>query len=164
VCNDLGLAVVLMPLAGGGAVLTEVAKRAVKYPNVKIAMDHIGFPRPEVLPDTFGLTPEHYELAKHKNVYYKLTNFLVSEMEAGAKAANKPMVALKPFVEHMVQTFGADHLSWGSDFGNVEVDDMQYTKNMIAATAGLSARDRAAFFYDTAKSVFVPGGRGKARA
>lgn len=164
VCNDLGLSVVLMPLGGGGAVLTDIAKFAVKYPNVKIAMDHIGFPRPEVLPDTFGLTPEHYELAKHKNVYYKLTNFLVSEMEAGAKAANKPMVALKPFVEHMVKTFGADHLMWGSDYGNVEVDDVQYTKNMIAATAGLSAKDRSAFFYDTAVATFVPGGRGKARA
>jgi L-fuconolactonase len=164
VCNDLGLSVVLMPLAGGGAVLKEVMKRAEKYPNVKIAMDHIGFPRPEQLPETFGLTPEHYELANHRNVYYKLTNFLVSEMEAGAKTANKPMVALKPFVEHMVKTFGADHLCWGSDYGNVEVDDVQYTKNMIAATSGLSARERSAFFYDTAKVVFVPGGRGKARA
>jgi predicted TIM-barrel fold metal-dependent hydrolase len=163
VCNDLGLAVVLMPLGGGGAVLTHVAQFADKYPNVKIAMDHIGFPRPEVLPETFGLTPEHYELAKHKNVYYKLTNFLVSEMEAGAKTANKPMVALKPFVEHMVKTYGADHLCWGSDYGNVEVDDVQYTKNMIDATSGLSAKDRSAFFYDTAKAVFVPGGRGRAR-
>lgn len=163
VCNDLGLSVVLMPLAGGGAVLKEVMKRAEKFPNVKIAMDHIGFPRPEVLPETFGLTPEHYELARHKNVYYKLTNFLVSEMEAGAKTANKPMVALKPFVEHMVRTFGADHLMWGSDYGNVEVDDVQYTKNMIAATSALSAKERSAFFYDTARAVFVPGGRGKAR-
>ena len=144
--------------------LKQVMARAQKYPNVKIAMDHIGFPRPEVLPETFGLTPEHYELAKHKNVYYKLTNFLVSEMEAGAKNANKPMVELKPFVEHMVKTFGTDHLMWGSDYGNVEVDDVQYTKNMIAATSALSAKERSAFFYDTAKAVFVPGGRGKARS
>jgi L-fuconolactonase len=162
-CNELGLAVVLMPLTGGGAVLTQVAKFADKYPNVKIAMDHIGFPRPEQLPETFGLTPEHYELAKHKNVYYKLTNFLVAEMEDNAKTANKPMVALKPFVEHMVKTFGADHLCWGSDFGNVERDGVEYTKNMIAAAAGLSAKERSAFFYDTAKVVFVPGGRGKAK-
>jgi L-fuconolactonase len=164
VCNDLGLSVVLMPLAGGGDVLKQVMKRAEKYPNVKIAMDHIGFPRPEQLPETFGLTPEHYELAKYKNVYYKLTNFLVAEMEDGAKTANKPMVELKPFVEHMVKTYGADHLAWGSDFGNVERDGVLYTKNMIAATSGLSAKDRSAFFYDTAKALFVPGGRGKPKA
>lgn len=163
VCNELGLAVVLMPLGGGGEVLTQVARYAAKYPNVKIAMDHIAFPRPEVLPDTFGLTPEHMELAKHRNVYYKLTNFLVSEMEAGARAASKPMVALRPFVEHMVAVFGADHLCWGSDYGNVEVDDVQYTRNMIDATAGLSAQQRSAFFHDTARAVFVPGGRGRAR-
>lgn len=163
VCNDLGLAVVLMPLGGDDKVLDQVARFADKYPNVKIAMDHIGFPRPEVLPETFGLTPGHYALAKHHNVYYKLTNFLVSEMEAGAKSANKPMVELKPFVEHMVKTFGADHLMWGSDYGNVEVDDVQYTQNMIAAASGLSAKDKSAFFYDTAKAVFVPGGRGGVR-
>ncbi|HXS30828.1 MAG TPA: amidohydrolase family protein, partial [Steroidobacteraceae bacterium] len=133
-------------------------------PNVKIAMDHIGFPRPETLPETFGLTPAHMALAAHKNVYYKVTSFLVSEMEAGAKTANKPMVDLKPFVEKMVSVFGADHLCWGSDYGNVEVDDVLYVQRMRDAAAGLSAKDRSAFFHDTGKSVFVPGGRGKAKA
>jgi L-fuconolactonase len=164
VCNELGLAVVLMPLGNTSPALLEIAKFADRYPNVKIAMDHIGFPRPENLPQTFGLTPEHMELAKHRNVYYKVTSFLVSEMEAGAKAANKPMVELKPFLEHMASVLGADHLCWGSDFGNVEVDDVLYVKRMRDAAAGLSAKDRSAFFYDTAKNVFVPGGRGKARA
>jgi len=163
VCNDLGLAVVLMPLGNTSPALVEVAKFADRYPNVKIAMDHIGFPRPENLPQTFGLTPEHMALAAHKNVYYKLTSFLISEMEAGAKTANKPMVELKPFLQHMVGVFGADHLCWGSDYGNVEVDDVAYVKRAIAAADGLSAKEKSAFFYDTAKSVFVPGGRGKAR-
>lgn len=164
VCNELGLSVVLMPLGNTAPALVQIARYAERYPNVKIAIDHIGFPRPEQLPETFGLTPEHRALAAHKNIYYKLTNFLVSEMEAGAKTAGKPMVALRPFLEHMVATYGADHLCWGSDYGNVEVDDVLYTRNMIAAASGLSAKDRAAFFYDTGKAVFVPGGRGRARA
>lgn len=163
-CNALGLAVVLMPLGNTAPALLEIAKFADRYPNVKIAMDHIGFPRPESLPGTFGLTPEHIALAAHKNVYYKITSFLVSEMEAGAKAASKPMVALRPFIEHMVSVFGADHLCWGSDYGNVEVDDELYVRRMIEAAAGLSAKDRSAFFYDTARAVFVPGGRGSAQA
>jgi predicted TIM-barrel fold metal-dependent hydrolase len=94
-------------------------------------------------------------------VYYKFTSFLISEMEAGAKTANKPMVELKPFVEAMVGTYGADHLVWGSDHGNVEVDDVLYVKRAIEATEGLKTPQRKAFFYDTAKSVFVPGGRKK---
>jgi predicted TIM-barrel fold metal-dependent hydrolase len=165
VANDLGLAVVLMPLGNNiPPALKRIAELADRYPNVKIAMDHIGFPRPENLPQTFGLTPEHMALAAHKNVYYKVTSFLVSEMETGAKTANKPMVELKPFLQHMVSVFGADHLCWGSDYGNVEVDDVLYVQRMIDAADGLSAKDKSAFFYDTAKSVFVPGGRGKARA
>jgi L-fuconolactonase len=162
-CNKLGLAVVLMPLANTSPALLEIAKFADLYPNVKIAMDHIGFPKPETLPQTFGLTPEHMEMAKNRIVYYKDTSFLVSEMEAAAKAASKPMVELAPLLQHMFSIFGADHLCWGSDYGNVEVDDVLYVKRMRDAAAGLSAKDRSAFFYDTARSVFVPGGRGKAR-
>jgi len=161
-CNDLGLSVVLMILGNNAEpALVKVAEHADRYPNVKIALDHIAFPHPEKLPDTFGLTPAHVALAAHKNVYYKFTSFLVSEMEGYAKAANKPMVELKPFVEHMVKVFGADHLCWGSDHGNVEVDDVTYVKRFVDACAGLSAKDRSAFFYDTAKGLFVPGGRGK---
>jgi predicted TIM-barrel fold metal-dependent hydrolase len=163
-CNELGLTVVLMPLGNTSPALVEIARFADRYPNVKIAMDHIGFPRPENLPQTFGLTPEHMALAAHKNVYYKVTSFLVSEMEAGAKAANKPMVELKPFLHHMVGVFGADHLCWGSDYGNVEVDDVLYVQRMRDAASGLSAKDRSAFFYDTGKAVFVAGGRGPKRA
>jgi predicted TIM-barrel fold metal-dependent hydrolase len=163
--NDLGISIVLMTLGNNApASLVKVAQHADRYPNVKIALDDISFPRPELLPQTFGLSPQHIALAAHKNVYYKFTSFLVSEMEAGAKTANKPMVELKPFLEHMVSVFGADHLCWGSDHGNVEVDDVAYVKRALDAASGLSARDRSAFFYDTAKAVFAPGGRGKARA
>jgi L-fuconolactonase len=159
--NELGISIVLMPLGTQiPLVLKKVAEFADRYPNVKIVMDHIGFPRPEVLPETFGLTPEHIALAAHKNVYYKYTNFLISEMEAGAKAANKPMVELKPFLHHMAGVFGADHLVWGTDYGNVEVDDLEYVKRALASADGLTLSQKKAIFYDTAKSVFVPGGRG----
>jgi L-fuconolactonase len=160
--NDLGIAIVLMPLGAKiPEALTKVAAFADRYPNVKIVMDHIGFPRPENLPQTFGLTPEHMALAAHKNVYYKYTSFLISEMEAGAKTAGKQLVDLKSFMHHMVGVFGADHFVWGTDYGNVEVDDVEYVKRGLASTQGLSEKDRKAIFYDTAKAVFVPGGRGK---
>jgi L-fuconolactonase len=163
--NELGLSIVLMSLGNNvPASLKKIAEFADRYPNVKIAMDHIGFPRQELLPDTFGLSPEHVALAAHKNVYYKFTSFLISEMEVGAETAKKPMVELKPFIEHMVKVFGADHLMWGSDHGNVEVDDVAYAKRAIDAAAGLTLQQQKAFFYDTAKAVFIPGGRGRAKA
>ncbi len=161
--NELGISIVLMPLGANiPASLTKIAEFAERYPNVMIAMDHIGFPRPELLPDTFGLSPEHVALAAHKNIYYKFTSFLISEMEVGATAASKPMVDLKPFMEHMVGVFGADHMMWGSDHGNVEVDDVAYAKRALDAAAGLTLAQQQAMFYDTAKSVFIPGGRGTA--
>jgi L-fuconolactonase len=160
--NELGLCVVLMSLGNNvPASLKKIAEFADRYPNVKIAMDHIGFPHPEALPASFGLSPEHIALAAHKNVYYKFTSFLIAEMEVYAKDANKPMVELKPFIEHMVSVFGADHLMWGSDHGNVEVDDVAYAKRAIVAATGLTLAQQKAFFYDTAKAVFVPGGREK---
>ena len=160
--DELGIAIVLMPLGPQiPLALKKVAEFADRYPNVKIVMDHIGFPHPENLPQTFGLTPEHTALAAHKNIYYKYTSFLISEMEVGAKAAGKPMVELKSFLHHMVGVFGADHLVWGSDYGNVEVDDVEYVKRALASADGLKSKDKEAIFYDTAKSVFVAGGRGK---
>jgi L-fuconolactonase len=71
------------------------------------------------------------------------------------------MVELKPFLEHMVEVFGADHLMWGTDYGNVEVDDLEYVKRALASADGLKMKEKKALFYDTARSVFVPGGRGK---
>lgn len=163
--NELGIGIVLMVLGNNAPLaLPKVGEFADRYPNVKVIMDHIAFPRPELLPATFGLTPQHVAMAGHKNIYQKFTSFLISEMEVGAKAANKSMVEIKPLLHHMVETFGADHMVWGSDHGNVEVDDVAYVKRAVDASEGLSAADRSAFFYDTAKSVFIPGGRGPAKA
>lgn len=160
--NELGISIVLMPLGSGTSiVLRKIAEYAERYPNVEIVLDHIGFPRPERLPDTYGLTPEHMALAGHENVYYKYTDFLISEMEAGAAAADTPMVDLKSFLNHMVAVFGAEQFVWGSDFGNVEVDDVAYVQRALDSASDLSPAQQRAFFYDTAKAVFVPGGRGR---
>ncbi|HTR01323.1 MAG TPA: amidohydrolase family protein [Candidatus Acidoferrum sp.] len=163
--NELGLTIVLMSLGANiPASLTKIANFAERHPNVKVAMDHIGYPHPELLPASFGLSPEHLALAAHKNVHYKFTSLLISEMEDNAKAANKPMVELKPFIEHMVSVFGIDHLMWGSDHGNVEVDDVAYAKRALMAASGLTQAQQQAFFHDNGKALFVPGGRGRAKA
>lgn len=165
VADELGLAIVLMPLGAQiPAAVKQIATYAQRYPNVKIVIDHVGFPQPYSLPQSQGLTPEHIALAEHDNVYYKFTSFLIAETNANAKAAGKPEVELKPWVEHMVGVYGADHFVWGTDVGNVEVDDVEYVKKALDATAGLSLAQRRDFFYNTAKAIFVPGGRGARRA
>jgi L-fuconolactonase len=155
--NDLGLSVVLMPLGTHvPKAMARIGELADRYRNVEIVIDHIGFPQPEALPRTFGLTPEHIALAAHKNVYYKYTTFLM-EMIVAAK------VPLKDFLHHMVGTYGADQFVWGTDIGNSEVDDVAYVKYALDSAEGLTLAQKKAIFYDTAKRVFVPGGRGPAR-
>lgn len=156
--NKLGLVIVLMPLGDKvPAAMKRVGELAERFPNVNIVLDHIGFPHPETLPATFGLTPDHLALAKRKNVYYKYTTLLIEQVR-DAK------VNLKDFVAHMVSVYGADHMVWGSDIGNSEVDLVEYVKLAVDSTDGLKPAQRKGIFYDTARKVFIPGGRGGTRA
>ena len=49
---------------------------------------------------------------------------------------------------------------WGSDIGNSEVDEIEFVRHALDSAAGLPIADQRAIFYDTAKRLFVPGGRG----
>jgi L-fuconolactonase len=155
--NRLGLVVVLMPISGSApAAMKRVAELAVKYPNVNIVLDHIGFPKPEVSAN-HGLSPEHYALAKHKNVYYKYTTLLIEQLHAAH-------VPFQPFLEHMVKTFGANQMVWGSDVGNTPGSMFMWVQYALDSAARLPVAQQKALFYDTAQRIFVPGGRGPARA
>jgi L-fuconolactonase len=153
--DDLGLAIVLMPLGVQMApAMKRVGELAARYPNVKIVLDHIGFPDPAKIPGTFGLTPEHLALASHKNVYYKYTTLLIEQLL-------EAKVSLKGFLHHMVGVYGADHLVWGSDIGNSEVPLPEFVTHALDSADGLTLDQKKAVFYDTAQAVFIPGGRGR---
>jgi L-fuconolactonase len=154
VCNDLGLSITLMPLGGApGAALPRVGELARRFPNVAVVLDHIGFPTYSRSPETFGFTPDHLALAEIDNINYKYTTFLIEMLLSDE-------TPLKEFCEYAVATFGADHMIWGSDIGNSEVDDLEYVQHALDSAEGLSAEDKSALFYDTAERLFVPGGRG----
>jgi predicted TIM-barrel fold metal-dependent hydrolase len=153
-CNDLGLSITLMPLGGApGAALPRVAELAGRYPNVKVVLDHIGFPTYSRSPGTFGFTPDHLALAELDNINYKYTTFLIEMLLTDE-------TPLRDFCEYAVATFGADHMIWGSDIGNSEVDDLEFVQHAIDSAAGLAPAERNALFYDTASKLFIPGGRG----
>ena len=73
-------------------------------------------------------------------------------------------VSLKDFMTHMAGVYGADHMVWGLDMGNSEVDLNEYVKYALESTDGLKLSQRKEIFYDTAQKVFIPGGRGGTRA
>jgi predicted TIM-barrel fold metal-dependent hydrolase len=154
--NQLGLLIVLMPIGGDtAAAMAGVAEHAARYPNVNILLDHIGFPRPEALPGTWGLTPQHLALREHDNVFYKYTTLLIEQLHAAE-------IDEKPFLEHMVATFGADKMTWGSDVGNTPGSMFAWVQYALASADGLSMADQENLFWNTAERIHVPGGRGAA--
>ncbi len=153
--NQLGIVVVLMPIGGNMATtMATVAQYAKKYPNVNIVLDHIGFPRPEALPATQGLTPEHIALAAIPNIYYKYTTLLIEQFHASHVDAKK-------FLEHMVKTFTAEKMMWGSDVGNTPGSMFGWVQYALDSASGLSQAQQKALFHDTPERIFVPGGRGR---
>lgn len=155
--NELGLTITLMPISRNdpGKAIKRVGELAGKYPNVGVVLDHIGFPRYGARPDSWGYLPEHLELANHKNIYYKYTTFLIEMLLADE-------TPLKEFLEYTVGVYGADHMIWGSDIGNSEVDDLEFVQHALDSASGLPLEQQKALFYDTAKGLFIPGGRGAA--
>src|SRR5690606_30713143 len=93
-----------------------------------------------------------------KNLYWKFTSFHINGQVDPAG------VDLKSFLEYVAKTYGADHMVWGSDMGNVALDlegHYKMTQRTVDATAGLSLAERKAMFFDTADKVFVAGGTGR---
>ena len=149
--DRLGLGVVVMPVAPDtSAAMARVAEHARRYPRVRIVLDHIGFPKPEGGPN-FGLSPAHRALAGHRNVYYKYTTLLIEQLNAAK-------VSTGPFLQHMVKTYGADRMVWGTDVGNTPGTMRGFVDMALASAEGLSRKQQRALFYDTARRIFVPGG------
>lgn len=157
--NELGIACVLMLVGGDlNASMGRVKEFGTRYPNVRIVLDHLGNVNMRQNTDTFGLTPNHLAVVGMKNLYWKFTSFHINGQVDPAK------VDLKSFLEYVEKTYGADHMVWGSDMGNVGLTrdgHFAMTQRTVDATAGLSLAKRRAMFHDTADKVFVPGGTGQ---
>lgn len=160
--DELGIAMVLM-LVGGDLnhAMGRVGEFARRFPNVRIVLDHLGYPDPASSPSTFGLTPNHLAVVGQRNLYWKLSSYLL------ATRLDPARVDLRGFVDHVARLYGADHMMWGSDIGNTPgtLDrHVALLQRTLDATAHMKEADRRAIFFDTANTVFVPGGTGVYKA
>jgi predicted TIM-barrel fold metal-dependent hydrolase len=150
--SRLGLVVVLMPFKTNlPQAMKRIAVLAGRYPDLAIVIDHIGFPS-VATGNRFGLSPDHLALAAHKNVHYKYTTLLIEEL-------HKQNVPADAFLQFVVETYGADHLVWGSDVGNTEGDYGTFVTRALDSARLLPLAQQKAIFHDTARRLFVPGGR-----
>jgi predicted TIM-barrel fold metal-dependent hydrolase len=156
--DELGIAMVLMLVGGDlNRTMHRVHEFAVRFPDVRIVLDHLGYPNPATSPATFGLTPNHLAISAHRNLYWKLTSFHLTTRIDTANAD------LKGFVDFVANLYGPDRMVWGSDIGNTPgtLDEhFALLQRMLDATAHMSQTDRRAIFHDTAEKLFVPGGTG----
>lgn len=125
--------------------LPVVAALADRLPELKIVVDHGA--KPFIAMGVIEpWASDMAALAKHQNVFAKISGLLT---EAGA---DRSAAALKPYVDTLLSAFGPERLMFGSDWPVVELaatyDDWWRIANEL--TAGLSEAGRKAIFGGTA--------------
>ena len=102
--QDLAFDALVKPLH-----LPRIALLAARYPRLRIVLDHGA--KPAIAGGQWGDWATGIEqLARHPNVYCKLSG-LWTECLPGASAA-----AVEPYARHLLACFGATRLMWGSDW------------------------------------------------
>ncbi|WP_221893044.1 amidohydrolase family protein [Parasphingopyxis marina] len=147
--DRLGIAMVLMylPKQPSASALEEIRQLAERFTNVNIVLDHAGWAATEGAPD-YGLTPAHYALAPYPNVYFKFTTNNLYVLERHGLQADT-------FLRHLVDSFGADRIMWGSDYGNTDGEFADMAARARAAAALLTDQERQQVLHDTGEALFA---------
>jgi predicted TIM-barrel fold metal-dependent hydrolase len=151
--NEASLVMDLSALSAGPApaLLAKYGRLAAQYPRARLVLDHCGWPAAAGAPE-FGLGPPLRALLAWRNIYFKVTT---ANLEAW-RLANVPA---RDALRYYAHALGTDRLLWGSDIGNSPGSYAEMVARIVAATAGLSRRDRQRLLQETGESVIVAGGR-----
>ena len=118
--------------------LPELRKVLRRFPEVRVSLDHCGFPE-------VGSSEPLFEMAEERNLLCKVSSLVLES------AGDSP----ESFVEELVGRFGAERVMWGSDFS--QTHDRPYPELVALARrafAGLRAADRERCFVETPRSVW----------
>lgn len=152
VADRHGLTMVVMyaPGVAAPAPLCRIAGLARRFPRLRIALDHFGWPGGGDDRTQLGLVPALVAMREYRNVFYKLTtiNFRMFDREGIDHAT---------FVRRAVDLMGADHVMWGSDVGNTLETYADMVAQARAAAALLNPEERRLFLHDTACGLFQRG-------
>jgi L-fuconolactonase len=118
-----------------------------RYPQVRVALDHLGAPRLDDGPPYDNAAPL-FDLVKLPNVYLKFSSV---NLYAAARGKSTP----KEFFARLLDVFGGRRVMWGSNFPNTY--DRSLKEQLALALDELSfvpETDRRWLFADTAKSLW----------
>ena len=85
----------------------QVAVIAQRYPNVKLIIDHMGYPQIDAPPAAFQPI---VDLARYPNMYFKLSDV------AGRSKQGFPYTDVHPFIQMLLNAFGAQRTVWGTGY------------------------------------------------
>jgi predicted TIM-barrel fold metal-dependent hydrolase len=136
--------------------LGHVAALARDFPDLRIVLDHLGFPQPPVNVSGADKDRPMFEgwehligLARHANVAIKVSAF---PSMSGEKF---PYRDLWPRLHQLIGVFGVERLFWGTDFTRV-ASLLSYAEgvNWIPACEGLSPADKASLMGGAVRRYF----------
>ncbi|MDE0313678.1 MAG: amidohydrolase family protein [Candidatus Poribacteria bacterium] len=85
----------------------QVATIARQYPDLKLILDHMGYPQVNTDESEFQLI---VDLAEFDNIYLKLSDV------AGRSHQDFPYVDVHPFIERLLSAFGSERTVWGTGY------------------------------------------------
>lgn len=84
--------------------VNEIARR---YPDMKLIIDHMGYPDPETGIDSFKPI---LELARHANMLVKISDV------KGRSQRDFPFRDVHPYIKALLDTFGVERAMWGTGY------------------------------------------------
>ena len=127
---------------------------AQRFPDLTIVVDHLGHPLLEEAPE-FASSAPFFALARHPNVYVKVSNHVISSR------APYPYADLHDYQRRMIDAFGPARLMWGSNWP-MQPESPTYEERLDAVRTELPAflelapNERALILGGTARSIWTP--------
>jgi predicted TIM-barrel fold metal-dependent hydrolase len=127
------------------AALATVRSLSDRFPECTIVLEHLGWTGSTGTED--GLLPDHLALRDHRNIRFKWTTLNIDALSNAGIPTNA-------FLRAAVDTFGAERLMWGSDFGNTTRPYAGIVADAHDATRSLSPAEAKAVLGGSARALF----------
>jgi predicted TIM-barrel fold metal-dependent hydrolase len=140
---EAGLPVCVQVRAPG---LEQLETLLERFPGVRIVLDHMARPEIEAGPP-YTAASRLFGLARHENLYLKLTTHNVRESRGGKATPAS-------FFGRVVKEFGASRIAWGSNYPASEGTLAGLLAEAREALASLAEAERDWIFFRTALSLY----------
>lgn len=130
--------------------LSDVIQLVEQCPQIEFVLDHLG--KPGIKAGLFDAWREHIAtLSRFPNIKCKISGMITE-----ADHTNWTVDDLRPYVEHMLETFGTDRLMFGSDWPvvNLAGDYHRWFDTLGMILRDLSESEKKALYSDNASRFY----------